>query len=65
MQLTASSLEFKLGVNLRLVKPDFMKSTAINLKFKLKVIFKLLSCNRAIVFPTGLIVISVFYQGVL
>ena len=46
MQSTASNLEFKLNVNLRLVKPDFMQSTAVNLEFKLKVIFKLLSCNR-------------------
>ena len=46
MQSTASNLEFKLYVNLRLVKPDFMQSTAVNLEFKLKVIFKLLSCNR-------------------
>ena len=49
MQSTASNLEFKLNVNLRLVKPDFMQSTAVNLEFKLKVIFKLLSCNRPIV----------------
>ena len=48
MQSTASNLEFKLNVNLRLVKPDFMQSTAVNLEFKLKVIFKLLSCNRPI-----------------
>ena len=40
MQSTASNLEFKLNVNLRLVKPDFMQSTAVNLEFKL------LSCNR-------------------
>ena len=46
MQSTVSNLEFKLNVNLRLVKPDFMQSTAVNLEFKLKVIFKLLSCNR-------------------
>ena len=46
MQSTASNLEFKLNINLRLVKPDFMQSTAVNLEFKLKVIFKLLSCNR-------------------
>ena len=50
MQLTASNLEFKLNVNLRLVKPDFMQSTAVNLEFKLKVIFKLLSCNRPFLF---------------
>ena len=49
MQLAASNLEFKLNVNLRLLKPDFMQSTAVNLEFKLKVIFKLLSCNRPIV----------------
>ena len=49
MQSTASNLEFKLNVNLRLVKPDFMQSTAVNLEFKLKVIFKLLSCNRPLV----------------
>ena len=46
MQSTASNLEFKPNVNLRLVKPDFMQSTTVNLEFKLKVIFKLLSCNR-------------------
>ena len=46
MQSMAINLEFKLNVNLRLVKPDFMQSTAVNLEFKLKVIFKLLSCNR-------------------
>ena len=46
MQSTAINLEFKLNINLRLVKPDFMQSTAVNLEFKLKVIFKLLSCNR-------------------
>ena len=50
MQSTASNLEFKLNVDLRLVKPDFMQSTAVNLEFKLKVIFKLLSCNRPLVF---------------
>ena len=50
MQSMASNLEFKLNVNLRLVKPDFMQSTAVNLEFKLKVIFKLLSCNRPNVF---------------
>ena len=50
MQSTASNLEFKLNVNLRLVKPDFMQSTAVNLEFKLKVIFKLLSCNRPLDF---------------
>ena len=50
MQSTASNLEFKLNVNLRLVKPDFMQSTAVNLEFKLKVIFKLLSCNRPLLF---------------
>ena len=48
MQSTAINLEFKLNVNLRLVKPDFMQSTAVNLEFKPKVIFKLLSCNRPI-----------------
>ena len=48
MQSTAINLEFKLNVNLRLVKPHFMQSTAVNLEFKLKVIFKLLSCNRPI-----------------
>ena len=42
--------EFKLNVNLRLVKPDFIQSTAVNLDFKLKVIFKLLSCNRPLVY---------------
>ena len=46
MQSMASNLEFKLNVNLRLVKPVFMQSTAGNLEFKPKVIFKLLSCNR-------------------
>ena len=50
MQSTASYLEFKLNVNLRLVKPDFLQSTAVNLEFKLKVIFKLLSCNRPVMF---------------
>ena len=50
MQSTASNLEFKLNVNLRLVKPDFMQSTAVNLELKLKVIFKLLSCNRPMMF---------------
>ena len=46
----AINLECKLNVNLRLVKPDFMQSTAVNLEFKLKVIFKLLSCNRPVEF---------------
>ena len=32
MQSTAGNLEFKLNVNLRLVKPDFMQSTAANLE---------------------------------
>ena len=50
MQSTGSNLEFKLNVNLRLVKPVFMQSTAGNLEFKPKVIFKLLSCNRLIKF---------------
>ena len=52
MQSTAINLEFKLNVNLRLVKPHFMQWTAVNLEFKLKVIFKLLSCNRSKVFIT-------------
>ena len=50
MQSTGSNLEFKLNVNLRLVKPVFMQPTAGNLEFKPKVIFKLLSCNRPTVF---------------
>ena len=45
-----SYLEFKLNVNLRLVKSDFMQSTAVNLEFKLKVIFKFSSCNRPLMF---------------
>ena len=48
MQLMTSNLEFKLNVNLRLVKPDFMQSTAVNLEFKLKVIFKLFVMQSAI-----------------
>ena len=52
MQSTGSNLEFKLNVNLRLVKPVFMQSTAGNLEFKPKVIFKLLSCNRPIGFKS-------------
>ena len=54
MQSTASNLEFKLNVNLRLVKSDFMQSTAVNLEFKLKVIFKLLSCNRPIMYTANI-----------
>ena len=50
MQSTAINLEFKLNVNLRLVKPHFMQSMAVNLEFKLKVIFKLLSRNRPLMF---------------
>ena len=50
MQSTAGNLEFKLNVNLRLVKPEFMQSTAVNLEFKLRVTFKLLSCNRPFIF---------------
>ena len=46
MQSTARNLEFKLNVNLRLVKHVFMQLTAGNLEFKPKVIFKLLSCNQ-------------------
>ena len=43
MQSTASNLEFKLNVNLRVVKPDFMQSTAVKLELKLKAIIELLS----------------------
>ena len=53
MQSTAITLEFKLNVYLRLVKPHFMQSTAFNLEFKVKVIFKLLSCNRPIKYRTS------------
>ena len=42
MQPTTSNLEFKFNVNLRLVKPDLMQSTAVNLEIKLKFIFKLM-----------------------
>ena len=63
MQSTASNLEFKLNVNLRLVKPDFMQSTAVNLEFKLKVIFKLLSCNRPLVFKQSTACLSVFLES--
>ena len=38
-----------IGGRVERVKPDFMQSTAVNLKFKHKVIFKLLSCNPPIV----------------
>ena len=61
MQSTDSNLEFRLYVNLRLVKPHFTQSTAVNLEFKLKVIFKLLSCNRPLMFA---VYYTNFYRAV-
>ena len=40
MQSTAINLEFKLNVNLRLVKPHFMQSTAVNLGPELQYLLK-------------------------